>query len=76
MLQPTIRPLPRPKVLALAALFLLAWALRLATLHSTLHPDDSPETVLAGATGGIQHPPGPSACLDSLPTKGPSWPPC
>jgi hypothetical protein len=57
LLQPSLSPLPRRKVLAAAAFFLLAFALRLATLHSAFHPDDSPETILAGALGGIQHPP-------------------
>ena len=40
-----------------ALLFLVSFGLRLATLQSVYHPDDSPETVLAGALGGIQHPP-------------------
>ncbi len=58
LLQPTIRSPLRPRILAGAGLFLLAWALRLRGLHATFHPDDSPETILAGALGGIQHPPG------------------
>lgn len=40
-----------------ALLFLVALGLRLATLQSVYHPDDSPETSLAGAIAGIQHPP-------------------
>lgn len=50
-----------------ALFFLLVFGLRLATLHGAYHPDDSPETILAGFSGGIQHPPG--YPLDSLLTR-------
>src|SRR5258708_7677554 len=40
-----------------ALLFLFSFGLRLETLQSVYHPDDSPETSLAGATASIQHPP-------------------
>jgi tetratricopeptide (TPR) repeat protein len=36
----------------------MAFGLNLATLSPAVHPDDSPETVTAGATLSIQHPPG------------------
>jgi hypothetical protein len=57
-LQPSIRWSFRTQTLAALSFFLLCWWLRLATLHSAFHPDDSPETALAGALPGIQHPPG------------------
>jgi tetratricopeptide (TPR) repeat protein len=41
-----------------ALIFLAAFGLNLATLSPAVHPDDSPETVAAGATLSIQHPPG------------------
>lgn len=44
--------------LALAGLFLLAMAVYLHALSPAFHPDDSPETITAGATLSIQHPPG------------------
>ncbi len=46
------------RALLAAFLFLGAFGLNLATLSPAVHPDDSPETVTAGATLSIQHPPG------------------
>jgi tetratricopeptide (TPR) repeat protein len=44
--------------LGLALLFLAAFGLYLAGLSPAWHPDDSAETITAGATLGLQHPPG------------------
>jgi len=49
---------PRRASLALALLFLAAFGLYLAGLSPAWHPDDSAETITAGATLGLQHPPG------------------
>lgn len=54
----------RQACLALAALFLAVFRLYLGGLCPAFHADDSPETIAAGATLGIQHPPG--YPLDSL----------
>jgi tetratricopeptide (TPR) repeat protein len=54
----------RQACLALAALFLSVFCLYLRSLGPAFHADDSPETIAAGATLGIQHPPG--YPLDSL----------
>lgn len=48
----------RSWILALAALFLLAFGAYLRALSPAFHPDDSPETITAGATLSVQHPPG------------------
>lgn len=47
-----------PRALLAAFIFLAAFGLNLSTLSPSVHPDDSPETVTAGATLSIQHPPG------------------
>ena len=52
------RSFARRAALGLAALFLAAFALYLHSLSPAYHPDDSPETITAGAILGIQHPPG------------------
>lgn len=54
---PTLTP-HRRLCLSLAALFLVAFGLYLRALSPAFHPDDSPETITAGATLSIQHPPG------------------
>jgi tetratricopeptide (TPR) repeat protein len=51
-------PFERRLALGLAGLFLLAFGLYLRALSPAFHPDDSPETITAGATLSIQHPPG------------------
>ena len=56
------------------------WAVYLTTLSPAFPPDDSPETIAAAVTLGIQHPPGyplPALlgrCADlGLPLGGPAW---
>jgi hypothetical protein len=56
------------------------WAVYLATLSPAFPPDDSPETIAAAVTLGIQHPPGyPLPALLGhcaylvLPLGGPAW---
>ncbi|HTB33281.1 MAG TPA: DUF2723 domain-containing protein [bacterium] len=49
---------PRRAVLGLALCFLAAFGLYLHGLSPAWHPDDSAETITAGATLGLQHPPG------------------
>jgi tetratricopeptide (TPR) repeat protein len=56
------------------------WAVYLATLSPAFPPDDSPETIAAAVTLGIQHPPGyplpalVGRCADlALPLGGPAW---
>src|ERR1035437_7132096 len=46
------------RALLASIIFLAAIGLNLATLSPAVHPDDSPETVTAGVTLSIQHPPG------------------
>lgn len=48
----------RRQSLALAALFLLGFGLYLRHLSPAFHPDDSAETITAGFSLSIQHPPG------------------
>jgi len=47
----------RKASLGLAALFVVVFGLYLRTLSPAFHPDDSAETITAGATLGVQHPP-------------------
>ena len=49
---------PRQTVLAAAVAFVASFALYCHTLSPAFHPDDSPETITAGATLSHQHPPG------------------
>jgi tetratricopeptide (TPR) repeat protein len=54
-------PLPnfrRQQALSLALLFLAVFSLYAHGLSPAWHPDDSAETITAGATLGLQHPPG------------------
>lgn len=55
---PVARSFPRQAALALSALFLLILGVYLVSLSPAFHPDDSAETITAGATLSIQHPPG------------------
>lgn len=48
----------RRTALLSSIVFLLAFGLNLISLSPAVHPDDSPETVTAGVTLSIQHPPG------------------
>jgi tetratricopeptide (TPR) repeat protein len=48
----------RQRILLAAFCFTAAFALYVKTLSPAFHPDDSPETITAGATLSFQHPPG------------------
>ena len=48
----------RQTLLAASVAFLTAFCLYVRTLSPAFHPDDSPETITAGATLSHQHPPG------------------
>jgi Flp pilus assembly protein TadD len=50
--------LSRPRLLLAAAVFLACLAAYLPTLNPAFRADDSPETIAACVTLGIQHPPG------------------
>jgi tetratricopeptide (TPR) repeat protein len=70
----------RRLALSLAGCFLLLWSFYLATLSPAFPPDDSPETIAAAFSLGIQHPPGyPLAALLgrcailALPLGGPAF---
>ena len=49
---------PRRELLGAAVLALILWGFYLRTLSPAFPPDDSPETITAAVTLGIQHPPG------------------